>query len=338
MLTCRNGLGIYVSCHGKRLTAYRSVLLHNDSLWISSYYFSYSVITYRRDKVTPLRKENTFVILLRNSRFRRIWFSRFLRTTTCRTVWSHPCRDDSVSYATHRFIIAVDNKKQTSTKLHIPLYVRCTYRRYACHFKGNIHLLFGAASHLSTNILMLCGVTCWVIYTNGGARFQSWSPLRYTTLTCLFGSISLIVIVTLFTYTNVITVPSLRTIMNVRFELLYMSIIAGVIAVFCWNAGNRYISSINGILFMNLVPVLALIGSIFRGYTVVKIEVAGASLTIIALLCNNVWQRKESTKSPPQFVRWGFLTYEQLLAILGTYSLYIMFVPSIVQFLSCTFL
>ncbi len=141
MLTCRNGLGIYVSCHGKRLTAYRSVLLHNDSLWISSYYFSYSVINDRRDKVTSLRKENTFVTLLRNSRFRRIWFSCFLRTATCRTVWSHPCRDDSVSYATHRFIIAVDNKKQTPTKLHIPLYVCCTYRCYACHFKRKYSLI-----------------------------------------------------------------------------------------------------------------------------------------------------------------------------------------------------
>ena len=49
---------------------------------------------------------------------------------------------------------------------------------------------------------------------------------------------------------------------------------------------------------MNLVPVLALIGSIFRGYTVDKIEIVGASLTIIALLCNNLWQRKESTKIP----------------------------------------
>ena len=84
--------------------------------------------------------------------------------------------------------------------------------------------------------------------------------------------------------------------MNVRFELLYMSIIAGVIAVFCWNAGNRYISSINGILFMNLVPVLALIGSIFRGYTVDKIEVAGASLTIIALLCT-IYGKKRKTKT-----------------------------------------
>ncbi|EJP84927.1 hypothetical protein IC3_04749 [Bacillus cereus VD142] len=106
------------------------------------------------------------------------------------------------------------------------------------------------------------------------------------------------IFVTLLTYTNVITVPSLRTIVSVRFELFYMSIMAGVIAVFCWNMGNRYISSINGILFMNLVPVLALIGSIFRGYTVDKIEIAGASLTIIALLCNNLWQRKETTKIP----------------------------------------
>lgn len=298
MLTCRNGLGIYVFCNGKRLTVYRSVFLHNDSLWISSYYFSYFVINDRRDKVTPLRKENSFITLLRNSRFRRIWFSRFLRTTTCRTFRSHPCRDDSVSYATHRFIIAVDNKnKRPQNYTFLCMFVALIGVMLVIS-KGNIHLLFGAASHLSTNILMLCGVTCWVIYTNGGASFQSWSPLRYTTLTCLFGSISLIVIVTFLTYTNVVTVPSLSTIMNVRFELLYMSIIAGVIAVFCWNAGNRYISSINGILFMNLVPVLALIGSIFRGYTVDKIEIVGASLTIIALLCNNLWQRKESTKIP----------------------------------------
>ncbi len=141
MLTCRNGLGIYVSCNGKRLTVYRSVLLHNYPIRISSYYFSYSVINYRRDTVAPLRKENTFVILLRNSRFRWIWFSRFLRTTTCRTFWSHPCGYDSVSYATHRFIIAVDNKKQTPTKLHIPLYVRCTNRCYACHFKRKYSLI-----------------------------------------------------------------------------------------------------------------------------------------------------------------------------------------------------
>ena len=121
---------------------------------------------------------------------------RFLWTTTCRTVWSHPCRDDSVSYATHRFIIAVDNKNKRPQNYTFLCMFVALFGVMLVISKGNIHLLFGAASHLSTNILMLCGVTCWVIYTNGGASFQSWSPLRYTTLTCLFGSISLITIVT----------------------------------------------------------------------------------------------------------------------------------------------
>ena len=143
-----------------------------------------------------LRLENTFVTLLWNSRFRRIWFSCFLRTATCRTVWSHPCRDDSVSYATHRFIIAVANKNKRPQNYTFLCMFVALFGVMLVISKGNIHLLFGAASHLSTNILMLCGVTCWVIYTNGGASFQSWSPLRYTTLTCLFGSISLITIVT----------------------------------------------------------------------------------------------------------------------------------------------
>ncbi|SDY58825.1 DMT family transporter [Bacillus sp. 166amftsu] len=159
--------------------------------------------------------------------------------------------------------------------------------------KGNIHMLFGAAGHVSTNILMLSGVICWVIYTNGGSHFPTWSPLRYTTLTCLFGSISLVCTVIVLTYMKFISIPTFYTIATVRFELLYMSIIAGVVAVFCWNMGNRLISSINGILFMNLVPVLALIGSIFRGYQIEIIEIIGAIITIIALLCNNLWQRKQ---------------------------------------------
>ena len=145
MLTCRNGLGIYVSCHGKRLTVYRSILLHNDSLWISGYYFSYSAITYRRDKVTSLRK-NTFVTLLWNSRFRRIWFSCFLRTATCRTVWSHPCRDDSVSYATHRFIIAVANKNKRPQNYTFLCMFVALFGVMLVISKGNIHLLFGRQS------------------------------------------------------------------------------------------------------------------------------------------------------------------------------------------------
>ena len=58
-----------------------------------------------------LEKRTLSLFFLRNSRFRWIWFSRFLRTTTCRTFWSNPCSDDSVSHATNCLIITMDNKK-----------------------------------------------------------------------------------------------------------------------------------------------------------------------------------------------------------------------------------
>ena len=192
----------------------------------------------------------------------------------------------------------MDNEKSPPTKLYIPLYVCCITWCYACHFKRKYSLIIWSCKPLINKYIDAMRRYLLGHLYKRGARFQSWSPLRYTTLTCLFGSISLIVIVTFLTYTNIVTMPSLRTVVSVRFELFYMSIIAGVIAVFCWNMGNRYISSINGILFMNLVPILALIGSIFRGYTVDKIEIAGAALTIIALLCNNLWQRKVNIKIP----------------------------------------
>ncbi len=232
MLTCRNGLGIYVSCHGKRLTVYRSVLLHNDSLWISSYYFSYSVITYRRDKVTPLRKKTLSLLFYGTVGFAGYGFLVFYGQQLAGPSGAiHAAMIQSLMPLIALLLQWITKNKRPQNYTFLCMFVALIGVMLVIS-KGNIHLLFGAASHLSTNILMLCGVTCWVIYTNGGASFQSWSPLRYTTLTCLFGSISLITIVTFLTYTNVVTVPSLSTIMNVRFELLYMSIIAGVIAVF----------------------------------------------------------------------------------------------------------
>ena len=134
MLTRRHCLGIYVSCNGKCSAIYRSILLHNDSLWISAIIFL--ILLLITEGKTSLRLEkNTFSILLRDSRFRGVWFSRFLRTTTCRTFRSNPCGYDSIPYATDCLITAMDNEKSPPTKLYIPLYVRCITWCYACHFK-----------------------------------------------------------------------------------------------------------------------------------------------------------------------------------------------------------
>ena len=85
---------------------------------------------------TSLRLEKEhFLYSFTGQSVSRVWFSRFLRTATCRTFRSNPCSYDSIPYATDCLITAMDNEKSPPTKLYIPLYVRCITWRYACHFK-----------------------------------------------------------------------------------------------------------------------------------------------------------------------------------------------------------
>lgn len=67
----------------------------------------------------------------------------------------------------------------------------------------------------------------------------------------------------------------------------YMIVISGVLAIFSWNVGNRALTPINGILFINLVPVTTFVISILSGYHMSKLEVTGAIITIAALVSNN---------------------------------------------------
>jgi hypothetical protein len=71
-----------------------------------------------------------------------------------------------------------------------------------------------------------------------------------------------------------------------------MIVISGVLAIFSWNAGNRALTPINGILFINMVPVTTFIISGVSGYRVSTLEIIGAVLTITALVSNNLYQRR----------------------------------------------
>jgi hypothetical protein len=46
----------------------------------------------------------------------------------------------------------------------------------------------------------------------------------------------------------------------------YMVVISGVLALFSWNAGNRALTPIDGVLFINVVPVTTFVISIRSGY------------------------------------------------------------------------
>ncbi|MEH7464090.1 DMT family transporter [Bacillus thuringiensis] len=160
--------------------------------------------------------------------------------------------------------------------------------------KGNLSVLFSKDTNLFADLLILIGALCWVIYTMGGSYFSGWSPLRYTTLTSFFGSISIVVIVGLATAFGWLKMPTIEMIYDVSGALFYMIFIAGVLAVFCWNLGNKTITPINGILFMNMVPITTFIISIINGYNMSTVELLGALITIFSLIANNIYLRKQA--------------------------------------------
>lgn len=160
--------------------------------------------------------------------------------------------------------------------------------------KGDLSVLFSEGANLFAELLILIGALCWVIYTMGGNYFPGWSPLRYTTLTSFFGSISIVIIVGLATALEWLKMPTLTMVFDVSGALFYMIFIAGVLAVFCWNLGNKIITPNNGILFMNMVPITTFIISIINGYNMSTVEVLGALITIASLIINNIYLRRQA--------------------------------------------
>jgi hypothetical protein len=70
-----------------------------------------------------------------------------------------------------------------------------------------------------------------------------------------------------------------------------MIVISGVLAIFSWNAGNRALMPINGILFINLVPLTTFVIALASGYAMTKPELIGGAITTAALISNNLYQR-----------------------------------------------
>ncbi|MBS4202398.1 DMT family transporter [Bacillus sp. FJAT-49732] len=166
--------------------------------------------------------------------------------------------------------------------------------------KGDIKAFLGATEDFIPSILIFFAVIGWVIYTMGGSKFSSWSVLRYSTLSCLLGTITAVVIVAGATLFGYISFPTEEVIIATSPHLLFMIIFPGLIALLGWNIGVSILSPINALLFINFVPVTTLLVSIFQGYDVTMFDMLGTVFIIISLLANNIFIRlqKKEYKEP----------------------------------------
>lgn len=164
--------------------------------------------------------------------------------------------------------------------------------------KGDLSSIISTPQNYSAHIPLILGAFCWVIYTIGGSFFPKWSPYRYTAVTTLLGLPSIFMVNLILLTSGIIPFPSIQTTLSIIPHLIYMALVAGFIGVLSWNIGNKIITPLNGVLFMDVVPVTAFIISALTGVIPQNGQIIGASITAIALILNNIFQRRRMMRSP----------------------------------------
>lgn len=140
--------------------------------------------------------------------------------------------------------------------------------------------------------LILMGVLSWVIYTLGAKQFATWSPLRYSTLTVAYGVVGIALATLIAVLQGVAHFPTASQLTATTPHFFYIVVFASVIAVLGWNEGVRRIGPVNGVLFINFVPITAFMIQALQGRAFSTWELSGAALVIGALCINNLLQRQ----------------------------------------------
>jgi len=156
--------------------------------------------------------------------------------------------------------------------------------------KGDLAHTFAGGTFFG-DVLIFLGAMSWVVYTIGAVSFPGWSALRFTTLTCLPGTVGIFIITGIATLTGYVSVPAGATLVSIGWELAYLALFTAVLAVLFWNIAIGYLGALNTMLLGNLVPVVTFAIRILQGHRFEAIELAGAGLVVVALIANNIYLR-----------------------------------------------
>jgi len=168
--------------------------------------------------------------------------------------------------------------------------------------KGDLGSFFAAKNDMIPSLFIFLAVVGWVVYTMGGSRFSKdgWSALRYSTLSCLLGTATAVVIVFGVTLSGYVSFPTVETMILTSPHIAFMVIFPGVIALVGWNYGVSVITPLNGLLFLNFVPVTTLIIQIFQGAGITAYDSIGTIFIIVSLLSNNIFIRLQQKSREPK--------------------------------------
>lgn len=163
--------------------------------------------------------------------------------------------------------------------------------------KGQPYAAFEGGA-LVGDLLILLGALSWTTYTLGGAwKFPGWSPLRMTVLTCIPGTVGLLIANIVAIAVGAAHVPTMDAIASVGWQIAYFSVGTVVLGVLGFNAAARRLGPLNTMLMLNFIPigVFAIEAALGRSFS--AIEIGGAGVVVGALVANNLYLRRVTRKS-----------------------------------------
>jgi drug/metabolite transporter (DMT)-like permease len=152
--------------------------------------------------------------------------------------------------------------------------------------------------------LIFLGAASFVGYALGARRFADFSPLRYTALSAAGGTVTILAVTEALTFAGAEHTPSLADVGAVWWQLLYVVVVAAIIAVLAFNEGLRRLGPSGNALWGNLIPIVAFSIAVAQGVTPGVGELAGTALTIVALAGANLAGRAQLSVRP-QRAAWA---------------------------------
>ena len=114
---------------------------------------------------------------------------------------------------------------------------------------------------------------------------------------------------------HVANMSKINIIQSVWIPILILIAITTVIIT--WNAGIKKLGVVNGVLFVNLVPIITFTIGYISGNPTENIEIIGASLTIMTLVANNLNLTLRLINDYLQLLKAQYTTQQLTLASLS---------------------
>jgi drug/metabolite transporter (DMT)-like permease len=157
--------------------------------------------------------------------------------------------------------------------------------------KGSLAALHGGSAF--GDALIAIGVFSFAIYTAYTPLFGDYSSLRFAAWTIIFGMVSTVITSIFAQLIGVAHAPATID-TSIVLGMIYMIVVPAILAFICWSFAVSKLGAQNAGLFLNAVPIVAFIIGIISGQHFSPIEYTGATLTIAALVVNNLQSRQRS--------------------------------------------